>query len=73
MSICSTMRLAALLSAGLLAGSLLLLPLAETTTPVLPTTLAALILALGAVAALGIALILALWPVNGRRSSDCLH
>lgn len=73
MSICTTLRSAALASAFLFAAGLLLLLLAETTGILLPTAHAALLLVLGAVLTLAYAFVVALWPGSGSRLAECLH
>lgn len=73
MSIYSAMRSAAILSAALFVGALSLLLLAEAWDLVLPAAHVALLLMLAAVLTLGVAFVLALWPVKRGRLTGCVH
>jgi hypothetical protein len=72
-SICSAMRSAAILSGALCVIGLSLLLFAEPFGVVLSAAHAALVVMLGAVLALGIALVLALWPGSRERLTECIH
>jgi len=72
-SICSAMRSAAILSGALFVGALSLLLLAEALGLVLPAAHAALLLMLAAVLTLGVAFVLALWPVKRGRLGERIH
>lgn len=67
------MRTAVLLSAGLFLAGLLLLPIADALGRVLPAAHGALLLVLAAVAALGLAVSIALWPGNETQLKECLR
>ncbi len=71
MTTCTTMRSAVILSAGLFLAGLLVFAGAEITGQAVPASHLALLLVLGAVATLGVALVIALWPGNARRLSEC--
>jgi hypothetical protein len=67
------MRSAVILSASLLASGLLLLVLAELTGLAVPAGYLALYLVLGGAATLAAAFLIAIWPGNARRLSECEH
>lgn len=71
MTTCTTMRSTVLLSVGLLAAGMLLLPLARATGLGIPAIYAAFWLVLGAAGTLAAALLIALWPGNQARLDQC--
>jgi hypothetical protein len=73
MTTCTRMRTAAILSSSLLALGGLALALAELTGWAIPLAQLALWLVLGAAAALGGALLIALWPGSSARLAECRH
>jgi len=70
---CTTMRSAVMLSAGLFLAGSLMLAFAEFTGWAVPASQLALLLVLGAAVTLVVAVLIALWPGNARRLSECLH
>jgi len=70
---CTTMRSAAMLSVGLFLAGTLMLTFAECTGWAVPAIQIALLLVLGAAVTLVVALLIALWPGNARRLTECLH
>lgn len=73
MTTCTTMRSAVMLSAGLFLTGTLMLAFAEFTGWAVPTSQLALLLVLGAAGTLVVAMLIALWPGNARRLTECLH
>ena len=73
MSIYRAMRFVAILSGLLFVSGVSLLLLAEVLGRVLPAAHAALLLMLAAVLTLGVAFVLALWPVKRGRLTKCVH
>lgn len=70
---CTTMRSAVILSFGLLISGGLSLLVAETTGLAVPAAQAALVLALGSVATLALAFLIAIWPGSEARLRECQH
>ncbi len=70
---CTSMRAAVVLSAALFLSGTLLLLVAEVTSTGVPTAHTALLLVLAGAAVLAVALLVALFPGNADRLSNCRH
>lgn len=70
---CTTMRAAVVLSATLFISGTLMLIFAETTGLMIPTAHTALLLVLGGASILVLAFIIAVFPGNAERLTNCLH
>ncbi len=73
MTTCTTMRSAVMLSAGLFLAGSLMLACAELTGWTVPASQLALLLVRGAAVTLVVAVLIALWPGNARRLTECRH